>query len=64
MGMIKFTNKSSWWLRSESDTRWNANGNCMYGGFVMPNEVKNQIENFKLKYGDYPKDLEWGCMKH
>lgn len=58
------TRSGTWWLESVSDSRWNfsQHGDCV-GGFVMPNECLQKIEEFKLKFGELPKDLEWGYMK-
>lgn len=52
------------WLESETDNRWNTRVDCLCGGFVMPSEVKKEIELLKSKYGEPPADLKWGYMKY
>lgn len=52
------------WTRSESDPRWNMSVHCFCGGFVMPEELEELIEEKKKELGDeLPKDLEWAYMK-
>lgn len=63
MGFIKLTGPGEWSLRSETDPRWNKNGDCTCGGFVQPEECKEQIKILTAKYGEPPDDLEWGYMK-
>lgn len=53
----------SWWLRSKSDSRWNADGRASVGMFGMPSECKEKVELLTLKYGEPPEDLEFGYMK-
>lgn len=53
----------SWWIHSKKDPRWNASGESLVGGFIMPPECKEAIEELKKKYGKPPDDLEWGYMK-
>ena len=56
--------EGGWWINSKKDPRWHAYGrsDCV-GGFAMPQEVKEKIEELKKKLGKPPKDLEWGYMK-
>ena len=63
MGLIKIVTNGSWWLHSKSDPRWNYNGTGQVGGFVMPLECKEKIEELKKEFGDPPEDLEFGYMK-
>jgi hypothetical protein len=56
-------NSGTWWLRSESDPRWNTSGTSTVGGFEMCSEAKNALESLKRRLGDPPKDLEHGYMK-
>ena len=54
----------SWWLKSESDPRWNAHGSDNYcGGFVMPKECEKKVKELKKELGLPPDDLEYGYMK-
>lgn len=53
----------SWWLYSKTDPKWNYDGRCCVGGFMMPDECKEKLEELKKKLGKPPKDLEWGYMK-
>ena len=55
--------KGSWWFSSKSDPRWKGSGNGYVGGFVMSTACEQKIEKLKKKYGEPPKDLEWGYMK-
>lgn len=63
MGLLSSVCKGDWWLRSKSDPRWNSDGRTLVGGFVMPDECKQKLEELKGKLGEPPKDLEWGYMK-
>ena len=63
MGMLRPVRQGSWWLRSESDDRWNCDGKALVGSFMMPEECKQKIEALKKILGDPPEDLEWGYMK-
>lgn len=58
--MIKM---GSWWLKSKLDPRWNAAGRCYCGGFVMPEECKDKLEELKNQLGNPPTDLSFGYMK-
>ncbi|OGZ06739.1 MAG: hypothetical protein A3C93_02575 [Candidatus Lloydbacteria bacterium RIFCSPHIGHO2_02_FULL_54_17] len=55
--------KGTWWLKSETDPRWNCGGDGYVGGFVMPCECEQRLKELKREYGRPPKDLEWGYMK-
>lgn len=61
--MIKLVRPGSWYLLSKSDPRWNCYGEGNVGGFVMPKECKEKLEELKKQYGTPPDDLEWGYMK-
>lgn len=63
MSMIKLTSEGTWYIRSESDERWNASGRAHVGGFMMPPEIEKKLEELKKKYGNPPQDCEWGYMK-
>jgi len=53
-----------WWLTSKSDPRWDDEGRCNVGGFMMPSAVTESINNCKKQLGEEPpEDLEWGYMK-
>lgn len=54
----------SCWLRSEEDPRWNFEIRACVGGFEMPKECKDKLEELKKKLGKEPKDLKWGYMKY
>ena len=63
MGMFG-PKKGSWWIKSASDPRWNADGRSYVGMFSMPPEAKRKIEKLKKKLGEEPpEDLEWGYFK-
>lgn len=56
--------EGSWWLTSETDSRWNKNGRGFVGGFEVPKDAKEYIEEMKKKLNcDPPDDLEFGYMK-
>lgn len=64
MSMIKFTSSGSWSIHSKKDPRWNCSGwteSC--GGFVIPYECEQALNELKKKFGKPPKDLEWSYMK-
>lgn len=52
----------TWWLRSEKDPRWNAEGH----GFVSiygSEELNRKLKELKKMYGKRPDDLTWGFVK-
>jgi len=56
----------SWCVSSESDPRWNGDGEspCV-GGFSIPQEAKEHIEKMKKELkSDPPDDLEWSYFKN
>jgi hypothetical protein len=53
----------TWWIRSESDSRWNSSGRARVGGFAKPQEVDEEVKRLKKTLGEPPQDLEWGYMK-
>lgn len=56
--------EGSWWLHSESDSRWNINGRAVVGGLVMPDAAQDYIDKKKKELNEEPpKDLEFGYMK-
>lgn len=63
MSMFKLTREGTWWLRSQKDSRWNSSGRIDVGGFAMPQDCKNELEELKKRLGEPPDDLEWGYMK-
>ena len=64
MSMIKWTKEGTAWLTSEKDKRWNNHSvRCICGGFTMPDELKEKVEELKKKFGDPPDDLEFNYMK-
>ena len=65
MSMIKLLTEGGWWLKSESDPRWNCSGSSdSVGGFVMPPECKQKFEDLKKELGEPPEDLKYGYMKY
>lgn len=63
MSLIKLTNTGTWWLKSKQDPRWNISGSTQVGGLIEPEPIKEWVKLFTEKYGEPPKDLEWGYMK-
>lgn len=56
--------QGSWWLKSDSDPRWDDSGEGIVGGFTPPAEARESVEeNQKLLGIDPPADLEWGYTK-
>lgn len=62
MGMFG-PSEGTWWLTSKADPRWNVSGRCGVGGFTMPREARNKLDELKSTLGEPPADLEWGYMK-
>ncbi len=63
--------EGTWWIESDSDPRWNAGGTyvllfCQDSidkvqlSTTSPSELRLKITELKNKYGDPPKDGEWG----
>ena len=65
MGFFKPIRSGSWWIHSESDERWRRSGTSDgVGGFVLPPEAEQAIEELKSELGEEPPDdLEYGYMK-
>jgi hypothetical protein len=63
MGMFVGLKPGTWWIRSEKDPRWNADGKGQVGMFGRPAEAEAKVEELKKTLGDPPEDLEWGYMK-
>jgi hypothetical protein len=56
--------EGAWWTHSKSDPRWNGSGQALVGGFVIPDEAKEFIEQKKQALSEGPpKDLTFGYMK-
>jgi hypothetical protein len=60
-----FSWTGSWWVKSESDPRWDGSGSSRsVGGFVIPAEAKAHIDGKKRELGcEPPADCEYGYMK-
>jgi len=55
----------SWWLKSKLDPRWDCSGYSeSIGGFEMPSECKDKVEELEKIFGNNPKDLEFGYTKN
>ena len=65
MPMFAPFREGSWWIRSKSDPRWDAEGpSDAVGSYTKPSEVDPAIEQKKQELGEEPpSDLEWGYMK-
>jgi len=60
-----FAHAGSWSLRSKTDTRWDAHGHSDFvGGFVIPRECQDKLEELKKELGEPPEDLEWSYHKY
>jgi hypothetical protein len=55
--------EGTWWVRSESDPRWNFEGRALVGMYGKPSGVDIHIAKMTPLLGDPPQDLEWGYMK-
>jgi hypothetical protein len=56
--------QGSWWLKSETDPRFDASGRGIVGGFQCPEEAKAAIKQKEEELGvEAPEDLEFGYMK-
>ena len=57
--------QGSWWIKSESDPRWNREGRGFISGILGPTEfsIEEMIKEMKKEYGEAPEDLEAGWMK-
>ena len=51
--------KGSWYLNSKQNPSWNCSGRTSAcGGFAMPLECEQKIEQLKKIFGNPPDDLE------
>ncbi len=58
--------EGTWWLKSESDPRWNCSGRDNVGMFMTVEACPPALLELKKKtkeLGIAPKDLEFGYMK-
>ncbi len=54
----------TWSLFSETDPRFNIQGRCPVGGFVMPEEAKKALTQKEKELGcKAPSDLEFSYFK-
>lgn len=62
MTFFRLEKKCSWWIRSESDSRWNCDGEGTCIGMICL-ELDNKLEELKKNFGEPPKDVTVGFMK-
>ena len=55
--------EGTWWIKSETDPRWNCVGRGMVGGLSMPTEAERKLGWLSKEYGPPPVDLEGGYVK-
>jgi hypothetical protein len=48
----------TWYLSSESDVRWNAQGRCWMGGYGEPPQLHRAIYRLRRRLGPMPTDLQ------
>ena len=53
----------SWWVKSQSDPRWNKTGRGKVGSFMIPSGAEARINKCEKEFGVKPEDLEYGYMK-
>jgi hypothetical protein len=64
MGMLFGPREGSWWVNSNSDSRWNGRGTGFVGGFGIPADAQRFIDQKKQELKEEPPDdLEYGYMK-
>lgn len=57
--------KGAWFLSSKTNPKWNCNGEATVGGFLMPKECQQAIEDKKKEFNENtPKDLTWSYHKY
>lgn len=55
--MLSF-GEGDWWIKSESDPRWNCNGHCeIVSGLFPPQELEKRLEKLEKEFGSPPDDL-------
>lgn len=58
--------EGDWWIRSESDPRWDCNGTGLVGMFMTIESCGPARQIFEAKkeaLGEPPADLKFGYMK-
>jgi len=60
---MKLLHPGTWWIRSESDPRWNTSGRADVGLFTKPSQLEERMKTLQQKLGEPPSDLEWGYEK-
>lgn len=60
---MKLLTSDSWCIRSESDKRWDCDGEGEVGGFIMPPAVREKIDELTQTLGEPPDDLTYNYMK-
>lgn len=64
IGYSEGSDSGSWSIYSKKDPHWRAYGTSEFvGGFKMPRECKEKLQELKKLYGEPPDDLEWSYMK-
>ncbi len=53
-----------WWIKSKTDPRWDCHGEAAVGGFAIPREAQDKLEELKKTLGEPPEDTEWGYEKY
>jgi len=62
--VIKLLAPGSWWISSQSDPRWNGGGRSEeVGGFELPKEAREFVQQKEKELGDPPADVSWGYWK-
>ncbi len=48
-----------WWIKSETDPRWNIEGRGFVGGLDIPAECEATLDELSVLYGAPPSDIQW-----
>ena len=64
MALFKLVRPGTWWVRSASDPRWNAQGTAASSIDRIPPQAAAHVDALRPTLGEPPADLEVGFDRH
>ena len=63
-GLVNLTQQVDWWIRSDDNPLWNAEGKSILNpGGGPPQDLVLRLEDMKTELGEPPDDLGWGYLR-
>ena len=63
MALFKLVRPGTWWVRSASDPRWDAQGTASSSADTIPPQANGHVEQCRRTLGEPPPDLEVGFTR-